>query len=84
MKSNIHPAFYFSAYPLKSVNLKENTPKPNLRVESKEGKTEFYSIESKVLPLINPYKAESYKSESRNRQSDAVQNNGVDWFCSYE
>lgn len=85
MKGNTQPAFYFSAYPLKAVNLKEDTATSSLRVQSREEENELFRIESKVLPLINPYRAEAYKSpDTQGRRSDAVQETGVEWFCSYE
>jgi len=85
MKGSIQPAFYFSAYPLKSVNLKENTVKSSLRIQTRKEKNELFHIESKVLPLTNPYKAEVYKSAgTKVRSSDAVEETGVEWFCSYE
>lgn len=70
MKSNALPSFYFSAYPLKALNLQEEE---NLQSSSKNSLLKVRSL--RVLPMTNPYPLKSVEK---------VERPDNDWFGNYE
>lgn len=85
---NIHrePDFYFSAYPLKALNLPEDEKKTYLKIYSGTDKCKKRSVNSKILPMVNPYP--DYKltksKEIKNKSTDQIEERETDWFASYE
>lgn len=87
MKSNQRRAsFYFSAYPLKALNLPEEEQKAYFHIYKKQDKIIKRSVSSKVLPMINAYKMPATESSSaiKNSQPDHIEERESDWFASYE
>ncbi len=87
MKNDLpQSAFYFSAYPLKALNLTEAERKSYLHIYTKSDKNIKRSLRSKVLPMINPYKASDTEktTEIKNIQTDQIEERENDWFASYE
>jgi len=87
MKSNQRQAkFYFSAYPLKALNLPAEEQKAYLHVYKKQDKIIKRSVSSKVLPMIDAYKEPSSENsiEVKNIQPDHIEERENDWFASYE
>lgn len=87
MKSNLpQSTFYFSAYPLKALNLSEVEKKSYLHIYTKSDKCIKKPINSKVLPMINPY--QEHKIENaivvKIKPSDHIEDRESDWFASYE
>jgi hypothetical protein len=87
MKSNQRQAkFYFSAYPLKALNLPGDEQKAYFHVYKKQDKIIKRSVSSKVLPMIDAYK-ESLSEDSievKNAQPDHIEDRESEWFASYE
>lgn len=93
MKSNNEPKFYFSAYPLKVLNLPEEDKKSYLHIYHDKNGHINRSGRSKVLPMINPYKQslavtnnhENPKLQPvKKNQPDHVEERDSEWFASYE
>ena len=92
MKNTIpQSTFYFSAYPLKALNLSEAEKKSYLHIYTKSDKSLKQSINpitigSKVLPLINPYPEHKMENavEVKIKPSDHIEDRESDWFASYE
>ncbi len=87
MKSNSHPNFYFSAYPLKVLNQQETEKKSYLHVYTTPKAKKKYAGSLKILPMVNPY---SEKDEARlqnlNHQKNPnnIEEGDSDWFAHYE
>lgn len=87
MKSKSTQAnFYFSAYPLKVLNVPDSEKKSYLHIyRNKDGEVKKTG-RLKVLPMVNPYndsffaKSETVKGEPK----DSVENRDAEWFASYE
>ena len=88
MKTPGQPNFYFSAYPLKVLNLQEPEKKSYLHIVTKPSGKNKYSEELKVLPMVNPYSAKDETKLSKNlnnyNHKDNVEDRDSDWFASYE
>lgn len=87
MKSKAtQPNFYFSAYPLKVLNVPESEKKSYLHIyRNKDGEVKKTG-RLKVLPIKNPYK-DSYfmKNEtSKEKPQDSIEQRDSEWFASYE
>ena len=88
MKSNDHPSFYFSAYPLKAVtNEASAKPSSNQSPYLKailSGKTRTLS-RVRVFPMINPYRKSSIPviPETSKLPKD-IEQTEKDWFNNYE
>lgn len=85
---NIIPksTFYFSAYPLKALNLSDAEKKSYLHIYTNSDKSIKRTINSKVLPMVNPYidqKTETTKEKKIN-PPDHIEERENDWFASYE
>lgn len=80
------PNFYFSAYPLKALNLPEEEKKSYLRIYSKKEKIIKRPFSSKVLPMINPYPEHKTINNTgvKNKPIDQIEERETDWFASYE
>lgn len=86
MKSNFHPKFYFSAYPLKALNLPEEEEKSYLHIYHDSDGHINRAGSSKVLPMINPYKAATanIQAVAKTDPTDHVEERDTEWFASYE
>lgn len=87
MKNTIpQSTFYFSAYPLKALNLSEVEKKSYLHIYTKSDKSLKQSLNSKVFPLINPYPEHKIETEVevKIKSSDQIEDRERDWFASYE
>ena len=84
MKTRIHPDFYFSAYPLKALNLPETEDKSSLHIYKNSDGYIRLTGSSKVFPMINPYKEKNTKPAYNNDQPDSIEEKGTEWFASYE
>ena len=87
MKSNQRQAkFYFSAYPLKALNLPAEEQKAYLHVYKNQDKIIKRSVSSKILPMIAAYKESlsEISTEAKNIQPDHIEERESDWFASYE
>ena len=78
--------FYFSAYPLKALNLSEVEKKSYLHIYTKSDKSLKKSINSNVLPMINPYPVHKIENavDVKIKPSDHIEDRESDWFASYE
>lgn len=78
--------FYFSAYPLKALNLSEAEKKSYLHVYTKSDKSIKRPVNSKILPMVNPYP--ELKKENRinkiEKSKDQIEERENDWFANYE
>ncbi len=84
MKKKSEPNFYFSAYPLKVLNLPEAEKKSYLHIyRNKDGEVKAAG-RTKILPMVNPYKETIAKKEVKKIQPDSVDNREADWFSNYE
>ena len=85
MKNNPRPNFYFSAYPLKALNLPEEK-KPYLHIYKREIKSNRPAVHSKVLPmsLASYEKAVKEFNEAIQKQPDNIDQRETEWFASYE
>lgn len=85
---NILPksTFYFSAYPLKSLNLSEAEEKSYLHIYSKPDKKIKLSVNSKVFPMVNPYLEDKIEEPVviNNKPTDQIEERESDWFGNYE
>ena len=85
---NVHrePDFYFSAYPLKALNLPEEEKKSYLNIYTNSDKKIKRPQHSKVLPMINPYPEHRMEApvKMKNKPSDQIEERESDWFASYE
>lgn len=85
MKSNIQPNFYFSAYPLKALNLPEEEQNNYLHIYSKSDGHIKNPGRSKVLPMIHPYKkSEIDQAAGKKNQTDTIVERDTEWFANYE
>jgi len=93
MKSKNEPKFYFSAYPLKALNLPEEDKKSYLHIYHDENGHINRAGRSKVMPMINPYKESSaindgakarIQAAKKNNKHDNIQERDAEWFASYE
>ena len=87
MKNTIpQSTFYFSAYPLKALNLSEAEKKSYLHIYTKSDKSLKQSVNSKVLPLINPYPEHKIENavEVKIKPVDKIEDRESEWFASYE
>ena len=65
MKSDIEKQIvYFSAYPLKALNLPEEEYQSSLRVPAKDAKSS--PIRIRVLPMANPYREKDFEQAKEN------------------
>lgn len=85
---NILPqsTFYFSAYPLKALNLSEAEKKSYLHIYTKRDKHIKLSVNSKILPMVNPYLETKIEApvELNIKLADQVEERESDWFGNYE
>jgi hypothetical protein len=85
---NILPrsTFYFSAYPLKALNLSDAEKKSYLHIYSKSDKSTKRSLHSKILPMVNPYLEVKKEKivEVKNKLNDRIEEMDSDWFANYE
>lgn len=85
---NILPksTFYFSAYPLKALNLSEAEEKSYLHIYSKQDKKIKLSVNSKVFPMVNPYPEAKIEEPVviNNKPTDQIEERESDWFGNYE
>lgn len=84
MKPKPEPNFFFSAYPLKALNLPETEKKTYLHIyRNKDGQVKKAGT-TKILPMVNPYKESIEKKEVKKNQPDTIEHREADWFSSYE
>jgi len=81
MKLAVNSSPHFAAYPLKEVEL--NDPSAVLKVTSHHFEEVPFAVETKVLPMINPYKKTEYTIQQKPEQKNGSEND-VDWFMNYE
>jgi hypothetical protein len=87
MKTNMKPSFYYSAYPLKTIeqaviSAKNGEPSPRLKaLLSKETKA---PARIRVHPMSNPYKSVLNALRPRFRKPKDIEPNGKEWFNHYE
>lgn len=88
MKTNMKPSFYYSAYPLKTIeqaviSAKNGEPSPRLKaLLSNETKA---PTRIRVHPMSNPYKSVLNALRPRFRKAKDIEPNGKDcWFNHYE
>ncbi len=87
MKNNLQQTnFFFSAYPLKALNLTEEEKKSYLKIYSGTDKCIKRSVSSKILPMVNPYPENKLPGlkKIKNKSSDQIEDRDPDWFASYE
>ena len=92
MKQPIVPASYFSAYPLKALNLPEPEKKSYLHIITPAGgkeKTKMkYSEKKHVFPMRNVYdekgRVENLHQSPHQTQQDNMEEKDSEWFASYE
>lgn len=86
MKNNHQPTFYFSAYPLKALNLPEEEKKSYLHIYSKGNNSIKKSVHSKVLPMTNAQHEQAINEANAKTkiQPDNIEESGSEWFASYE
>jgi len=78
MKSNAHATPYFSAYPLKALNLPAPASNGHTNIQPKRVISRL-----RVLPMINPYK-EKRVSINKIKLPENIQPAGDNWFNNYE
>ena len=78
--------FYFSAYPLKALNLPEEEHKAYFHIYKKQDKIIKRSVSSKILPMIPAYKETALENSTvvKTEQPDHIEERESDWFASYE
>ncbi len=89
MKSKSEPNYYFSAYPLKALNIPETEKKSNyLHIVTRPGNRKKYAESANVLPMKNPYPEKTPPNipdkKFSQKQSDHIDHRDSDWFASYE
>lgn len=86
MNINHHPNFYFSAYPLKVLNLPEEKKSYLHIFYKRENKNKKLLVNAKVLPMTLAAHDEAVKNskEKQNTQPDNIEERDNDWFASYE
>jgi hypothetical protein len=87
MKTNLKPSFYYSAYPLKTieqavVSAKNSEPSPRLKALLNNEKKSPARI--RVHPMSNPYKSVLNVLRPRFKKVKDTEPNGKDWFNHYE
>jgi hypothetical protein len=88
MKSNDHPSFYFSAYPLKALtneaSAKSSSNQSPYLKAILSGKTRTLS-RVRVFPMINPYRKSSIPAipETSKLPKD-IELTEKEWFNNYE
>jgi hypothetical protein len=87
MKTNMKPSFYYSAYPLKTIeqaviSAKNGEPSPRLKaLLSNETKA---PARIRVHPMNNPYKSVLNALRPRFKKTKDIEPDGKDWFNHYE
>ncbi len=88
MKKLTEPNFNFTAYPLKALNLPEGEIKSTLHIFTKQKGKAKYALDTKVFPMVNPYKEIPANTTTTNPaekpQPDNVEEREAEWFASYE
>lgn len=87
MKGKIHqPNFYFSAYPLKALNLPEAEQQSYLQIYRSSDGYISRAGSSKVLPMINVYQKHFPKKAEapKNTPPDNIEERESEWFANYE
>ena len=86
MKNNHQPIFYFSAYPLKALNLPEDEKKTYLHIYKRENNTGRKQVGLKVLPMTfaDHERAVNESKNVKTIQPDNIEDRESDWFASYE
>ena len=85
MKNNMKPSFYYSAYPLKTIEqavLKQGEKSPHLKALLSS--TTKPGNRVRVYPMANPYKSKTKVSVPRPGRANNVEPDGKDWFHNYE
>ena len=83
MKDNHPPNFYFSAYPLKALNLPEEK-KAYLHIYKRENKNNRALVHSKILPMTLAAHEEAVKKSKEKIQPDNIEERESEWFANYE
>jgi hypothetical protein len=78
MKSNAQAAPYFSAYPLKALNLSKKETANNGRIQTMK-----VVGRSRILPMVNPY-TEKKVSINKIKLPANIQPVDDNWFNNYE
>jgi hypothetical protein len=88
MKKITEPNFNFTAYPLKALNLPVSDSKSTLHIFTKQKGKAKYAFDTKVFPMVNPYKeipADTTTARPAEKpQPDNVEEREAEWFASYE
>ena len=92
MKKAIVPASFFSAYPLKALNLPEEEKKSYLHIitntAGKEKEKKKYAEKENVFPMRNVYDEKGIQVIINHPLSqttpDHIEDKDSDWFASYE
>ena len=84
MKAKSEPNFYFSAYPLKALNLPETEKKSYLHIyRNKDGEVKAGG-RVKILPMVNQYKEPIVKKQEKTWPPDHIESRDSEWFANYE
>jgi len=92
MKQALVPASYFSAYPLKALNLPETEKKSYLHIITPAGEKEKtkvkYADKKHVFPMRNVYNEigtmENLPASPHQTTQDNMEEKDSEWFASYE
>ncbi len=85
MKNNMKPSFFYSAYPLKTIEqaaLAQGEKSPHLKALLSPTTKPVNRI--RVYPMVNPYKSKDKASTPRPGRANNVEPEGKDWFNNYE
>jgi hypothetical protein len=85
MKNNTKPSFYYSAYPLKTIEqaaLEQGEKSPHLKALLSSNTKPANRI--RIYPMTNPYKSKNKVSTPRPGMAKNVEPDGKDWFHNYE
>ena len=84
MKSKSEPNFYFSAYPLKALNLPATEKKTYLHIyRNKDGEIKAGG-RVKIVPMALPKKETAVVKPIKKVDTDSVDHREADWFSNYE
>ncbi|MBI1344300.1 MAG: hypothetical protein GC171_15355 [Terrimonas sp.] len=93
MNGKIQSTPIFSAYPLRAVTLPATSANSAAKVYNHDSHDEsFFIMAAKVLPMVNPYKADQYLTAGKEEEENDDDNTPLDfseeeniaWFSNYE
>ena len=84
MKSKREPNFYFSAYPLKALNLPATEKKTYLHIyRNKDGEVKAGGT-TKILPMVLPKKEVITPKQQKKWPPDTIDQKDAEWYNNYE